>query len=273
MLYTAADTIHQTIGILYELMEKEAAQSCCNYIHNTNSSNEAPNKCTAPVCHRITADDRSKIVDWCYRIIDLCQLDRDTVAMTMNIVDRFMSNPRRLHSSAEISQPFSHHEILHDRNKYQLLALSALYISVKVNELVTLSSGKLAAMSLGMYSKGDIEAMERTILECISWRVCYPTAFQVGSVILELMMTKVQEDDVSAMDVRSWESIHEEVARQTEVAVRNYHLSVQPPSTAALLAIINAIEINRNVNDCTRELLMKVLADILQQVKRLACDV
>ena len=254
------------------MMEQEVAHSCCNYLYNDDSSNEAPDTCIAPICHRITEDDRSKIVDWCYSIIDLCQLKKESVAMTMNIVDRFMSNPRRL-PSIGISQHFSHHDILHDRIKYQFLAVSALYISVKVNEQVTLSSGKLAAMSRGVYSKENIEAMERTILECLSWRVCAPTAFQVGSVILELMIAKVQVADVSAMDVRSWESIRQELSYQTVLAVRDYQLSLQPPSTVAFMAIINAIEIDRKVNGCMRELLMRVLIDILQQVNSLAHDV
>ncbi len=254
------------------MMEQEVAHSCCNYLYNDDSSNEAPDTCIAPICHRITEDDRSKIVDWCYRIIDLCQLKKESVAMTMNIVDRFMSNPRRL-PSIGISQHFSHHDILHDRIKYQLLALSALYISIKVNEQVTLSSGKLAAMSRGVYSKENIEDMECTILECLSWRVCAPTAFQVGSVILELMIAKVQVADVSAMDVRRWESIREELSYQTELAIRDYQLSLQPPSTVAFMAIINAFETDRKVNDCMRELLMRVLIDILQHVKSLAHDV
>ena len=252
------------------MMEQEVAHSCCNYLYNDDSSNEAPDTCTAPICYRITVDDRSKIVDWCYCIIDLCQLDRESVAMTMNIVDRFMSNPCGL---PRISQHFSRNEILHDRIKYQLLAVSALYISVKVNEQVTLSSGKLAAMSRGVYSKENIETMERTILECLSWRVCAPTASQAGSVILELMIAKMHGDDVSAMDVRSWESIRQELAYQTELAVRDYQLSLQPPSTVAFMAIINAIEIDRKMNDYMRELLMRVLIDILQQVKSLAHDV
>lgn len=254
------------------MMEQEVAHSCCNYQCNDTSSNEAPDICTAPICHRITSDDRRKIVDWCYSVIDLCQLHRESVAMTMSIVDRFMSNPRRLHSIG-ISQHFSHHEILHDRIKYQLLAVSALYISVKVNEQVTMSSEKLAAISRGIYSKENIEAMECTILECLSWRVCAPTAFQVGSVILELMIAKVHPPDASAMDIRHWESIREELAHQTELAVRDYQLSLQPPSTVAFMAITNAIEIDRKVNDCMRERLMRVLIDILQKVKSLAHDV
>jgi hypothetical protein len=87
------------------------------------------------------------------------------------------------------------------------------------------------------------------------------------------MIAKVKVADVSAMDVRSWESIRQELSYQTELAVRDYQLSLQPPSTVAFMAIINAIEIDRKVNGCMRELLMRVLIDILQQVNSLAHDV
>jgi hypothetical protein len=58
------------------------------------------------------------------------------------------------------------------------------------------------------------------------------------------MIAKVQVADVSAMDVKSWESIREELSHQTELAVQDYQHSLQPPSTVAFTAIINAIEID-----------------------------
>ncbi|KAL3822653.1 hypothetical protein ACHAXA_001806 [Cyclostephanos tholiformis] len=253
------------------MMAQEVSHSCCNYLYNDDSSNNDLDEYKYLICLKITADDRSKIVDWCYCIIEMCQLDRESVTIAMNIVDRFMSNPCRRPSNG-IFTHFSHKEILYDRIKYQLLAVSALYIAIKVNEQVTFSSEKLAVMSRGIYSKENIEAMERTILECLSWRVCAPTALQVGSVILELMIIKVQEVDVSIMDVRRWESIRDKLALQTEIAVRDYQLAVQQPSTVAFMALLNAIKIDRNVNDCEQELLLNCLLDTLLQVKRLSSD-
>ena len=271
----ATCTPQHSVDSLYTMIMQEVAYSCCDYLYNEDNSNEVrdefPNGCDAPICQKITKDDRSKIVDWCYDVIDLCQLDRESVAIAMNIVDRFMSNPCPLPSS-EISPHFSHREILYDRNRYQLLVVSALYIAIKVNERVIFSSEKLAAASRGLYSKESIEAMERTILACLHWKVSVPTAFQVGYVTFELMKAKAQEAHV-VMDVRRWEFIQEELRYQTEIAVRDYQLAVQRPSTVAILAIMNAIEIDQTNNDVESYLLFKALVEILEHVKSLTYDV
>jgi hypothetical protein len=150
--------------------------------------------------------------------------------------------------------------------------VSALYIAIKINERVIFSSEKLAAASRGLYSKESIEAMERTILACLQWKVSVPTAFQVGYATFELMKAKVQESHV-VMDVRWWESIREELRYQTEIAVRNYQLAVQRPSTVAIMALMNAIEIDRKANEVESYLLFKALVDILEHIKSLTYDV
>jgi hypothetical protein len=42
---------------------------------------------------------------------------------------------------------------------YQLLVVSALYIAIKINERVIFSAENLAAVSQGIYSAENIEAM------------------------------------------------------------------------------------------------------------------
>jgi hypothetical protein len=253
------------------MIMQEAAYSCSDYLYNEGDSNEVcnedPEERTVPIWQKITADDRSKIVDWCHNLIDLCQLDRESVAIAMNLVDRFMSNPCRLPRS-ENSPHVSHREILYDRSKYQLLVVSALYIAIKVSERVIFSSEKLAAATRGLYLKESIEAMERTILACLQWKVSVPTAFQVGYVTLELIKAKVQESSV-VMDVRRWESIREELRYQTEIAVRDYQLAVQRPSTVAISALMNAVQMDKNNKNVKSDLLFKALVDILEHVKSL----
>jgi hypothetical protein len=264
--------MHQTIETLYSMMEQEVAYSCSDYLCDDDNINEitddeGPGECTVPIRRKITADDRMQIVDWCYDVIDLCQLDRESVAIAMNIVDRFMSTPCRLPSSG-ISQHFSRQEILYDRNMYQLLIVSALYIAIKVNERVVFSSEKLSAASRGMYSKESIEVMERTILACLQWKVSVPTAFQVGYVTLELVKAKVQESNISIIDIRSWEFIQEELRYQTEIAVRDYQLAVQRPSTVAIIALMNTI-----MNNVESHVIFKALEDIFGHIKSLSSKV
>ena len=58
---------------------------------------------------------------WCCEIADFCKYKRETVAIAMNCLDRFMSTPVG-------------HQILLDRNAYQLASMTALYSAVKIHE-------------------------------------------------------------------------------------------------------------------------------------------
>jgi hypothetical protein len=245
------------------MMEQErTTYSCLDYL-NANSANagEVGHAQDTPDCHgrlpcrsradRITPDDRTKIVDWCYEIVDQCRFDRETVAAAMNIVDRFMSRGRTSSSQGP--------ELLYDRHQYQLLAMTSLYISIKLHERTVFSSDDFSAASRGVYSTRDIEAMELRILHGLEWRICVPTPLRVGCQIVEILESICQ--DVSR---GTWEFLHDELAYQTENAVREYYFSKQCSSTVAIVAIMNGIE---QVNDADHKPLMDSLVHVLKKFK------
>jgi hypothetical protein len=78
---------------------------------------------------------------------------------------------------------------------FQLLAVSVLYVyvTIKINEQVLFSAEKFEAALHVVYTAKEIEAMERTILECLAWKVSTPTALEVGYTVLKLMTPQVQD--------------------------------------------------------------------------------
>ena len=58
-------------------------QETCNYTTADYLNHHSTSTATVV----ITEHDRMKTVDWCYDIIDHCKLDRETVAIAMDIVD------------------------------------------------------------------------------------------------------------------------------------------------------------------------------------------
>ena len=60
----------------------------------------------------------------------------------MNLADRFMCTP-----SAEQT------ELVYRRGQYQLLVITALYVSVKINEPITFLSADFAAVTHNTYTK------------------------------------------------------------------------------------------------------------------------
>jgi hypothetical protein len=178
----------------------------------------------------ITADDRTKLVDWCYSVVDHCQHSRETVASAMGMVDQFLSMPSNSVDAARVSD-----EALRDQYKLQLLTIAALYSSIKVHERVALSSDLFAEICSRTYTAEEIEDMERILLSGLSWRCHSPTAHQIGLSILSLLLPYVDIPEVT------WGFLIEEMKYLTELAVRDYYFSLERTSTIALAAIFNVI--------------------------------
>ncbi len=197
----------------------------------------------------ITADDRLKLVDWCYDIVDHYQLSRETVASAMEMVDRFLSMPSNSADAARVSD-----EALSDQSKFQLLIVTALYTSIKLNEKTVISSDLFSEMCRRIYSAAEIEEMERTLLCGLSWRCRAPTAHQVGMSVLSLLLPYVDIPEVT------WGFLMDEMKYLTELAVRDYYFSTQRRSTIALAAIFNVIR------DCVAVEGQKLLGSYLRVI-------
>ena len=208
---------------LSAMMEKElTVYSCTGYLNMTHSS---PNNSNSKTMTMITSNDRMALVDWCYGVVDHCQYSRETVASAMDMVDRFLSIPSNSTADKALRSP----------NLLQLLVVTALYVAIKLNERVIMSSSLFAEITRYVYTVEEIEDMERTLLSGLSWRFCAPTASQVGHSILSLILPYVDVSDAS------WGYLMDEMIYQIEYAVRDYYFCTQRASTIALAAICNAV--------------------------------
>ena len=94
-----------------ELVASSFANSCKEYLDPTDPS-------------MVTAADRMALVDWCYNIVDNCQYPRETVAMTMGMVDTFLSMPSSTADAARASDEALHNQ--HNSNSLPSLLYTAL---------------------------------------------------------------------------------------------------------------------------------------------------
>ena len=142
-------------------------------------------------CHdgdsSVTHSDRTKIVFWMYSVIDHCQFDPETVAVAMGLVDRFLSRGK----DNKITK-----QAVKNWWKYQLTAVSALYIAIKINESVAFDSDAFSAMSPDNYTAEEIKEMEMIILKGVEWRVWGPTSLQMANYILSLVFSRLHEDEL-----------------------------------------------------------------------------
>lgn len=163
---------------------------------------------------------RLKICEWCYRIVDFFNLDRETVFYTMSYLERFML---RQHM---------------DRRTYKLAATTALLLAIKVHHPKKVSLNKsVKDLSRGSFDQKDIMKMELIMLPSLSWRLYPPTP---ANYIFKLMQLNpfcssgIQEFDT--------ESIQTLAIFFVELSVHDYFFSTQRQSTVALAAILNAME-------------------------------
>lgn len=185
------------------------------------------------------ADDRKSLVNWCYHFVDHLQLSRETVASAMEMVDRFLSTAGKSagnSADADVVRAVSY-EAPRDQRKLQLLTITGMYVSIKINELVAFSSELLAEMCSRDYSTEEIEDMERVLLSGLSWRCHAPTALQVGLSILSIILPSVDIPE------ETWGILMDEMKYLIELTVLDYYFSTQRTSSVALAAIYNAIAV------------------------------
>ncbi|KAL7505581.1 hypothetical protein ACHAXN_003002 [Cyclotella atomus] len=174
---------------------------------------------------KINEMTRQTLVEWCMFICDLYHYYRETAVIAVGLFDRFLSRPSLLRTMA-----------LQERREFQLVAVTSLYIAIKLNERVLAGSDIFSSMSEGGYSIQEIEAAEKSVLCGLSWHLYKPTALQMCMQILAIMDAK------TVLDKKSMQWLVDEVHHQTELAVHSYNLSLQRPSTVGVSILFLAIQ-------------------------------
>ena len=127
---------------------------------------------------------RLLMVNWSNSVADFCKYSRDTVAISIHNMDRYFAK-----------QPLG----LHDKRKFQLIAMACLYMAIKVNEPEAIDPSTVSRLSKGVYSDVEIEIAEREIITALQWRVNPPTAVAFAEQYLKLL---------PAYPTEIWEIIH-----------------------------------------------------------------
>lgn len=171
----------------------------------------------------ITPVARAKIVRWLYDIVDYFELERTTVAMAMSYMDRFMSTTAGKSSRSITS--------------YQLSCLACVFLATKTIETAHLDVDLLVKASRGCYNRQEILDAEKEILDALNWRVCDVTPSCLSSHLLGLLIKVVP------MDSRTTESLVDFTRFQVELSVAEYTCALRRPSTIALAAVLNSMEL------------------------------
>lgn len=191
---------------------------------------------------------RYKMVQWCYQITDQAEFKRETVSMAINCLDRYLS----------IQSPHVR-DIIHNRTKFQLCAMTCLFTAIKLNETKMIDANLMAELSRGYYTKRDFTQLEIEITTRLNWFLNGPTSLSYLEhylVLLPLYRTELRANHATITEISRY---------QIELSVGEYSLVTVPPSMVAVAALMNSIRSlisahDRYTGDFTRAL--KVIQDI-----------
>lgn len=169
---------------------------------------------------------RETMVEWSFQVADFAHLRRDTVAIAMNYLDRYLS--RKILNAKNI---------MCCRKLFQLSAMSALFLAIKLNEKKSITAKMFAELSRGSYSASDIHLVEEEILKTLDWRVNGPTAQQFLCHIMLLCSEPLKL-------IKCSESFVNLCNYQLDLSVGDYWFTSLKPSALALATVLNSIDNN-----------------------------
>jgi lipoyl(octanoyl) transferase len=124
---------------------------------------------------------RQQMFDWACMVVDSFGMDREIVAVSFALLDRYVAN-ETASSTQEIA-----------RDDFQLYSMTCLYLAIKILEPYPRKIGveALVDMSRGFYTEEDISVTEREILSSLSWHVNPPTALAFTRLLWTLFPNQV----------------------------------------------------------------------------------
>lgn len=147
------------------VQEASSSQRCFNYFSKKQHA------------HGIIDDScRKAMVTWLQQVQTKLSLGPDTVLIAMSIFDRYISSGKG--NSAQV---------LRDKSKFQLAAITSFYTAIKIHEPIVLGLDVLPMLCHDAYCEAEFVSMELDILTAIEWRVSYHTAMDVARTLLELI--------------------------------------------------------------------------------------
>lgn len=179
---------------------------------------------------------RQQMFDWACMVVDTFQMDRQAVAMSFNLLDRFIAKELLTPGSPPVT-----------RDDYQLFSMVCLFIVVKIVESFPqkLNIQALVAMSRNFYPREVIEATELEICNALNWRLHSPSAIGYVRLYLELFPSDVKESMSRDVIVTA--------TTLTEIAVSDSIFVAYKPSLVGLAATIHAARLDGISNDTILE--------------------
>mmetsp|Transcript_7453 Transcript_7453/g.8521 ORF Transcript_7453/g.8521 Transcript_7453/m.8521 type:complete len:462 (-) Transcript_7453:237-1622(-) len=213
-----------------EQCRRTAATTCASSVSSTGAgtggagsgsgSGRSVGSSSTSTSSQINKHWREKICEWAYQVVDHFDLNREVVGTAMSHLDRYLG----IYNGTV------------DKNLFQLLAMTCLYLSIKLNEYKHLlipgsksSMDTILQLSRGFFTLEEMEKMEYDILQRLRWHVHPPTAQIFMKHFLFFLSGEEKElDDLAQFMI--------------ELSVMDYFFVSYKPSEIALAALLNSMD-------------------------------
>mmetsp|Transcript_16702 Transcript_16702/g.38451 ORF Transcript_16702/g.38451 Transcript_16702/m.38451 type:complete len:323 (-) Transcript_16702:281-1249(-) len=178
---------------------------------------------------------RDKICEWCYQVVDHFDYSREVVSVAMHYLDRFLARK------------------VVNKRVFQLAAMAALVLAVKLNEPAKLSMSAMIELSRGYFTVAQMEAMELSLMRELQWLLHPPCSFNFIKNIVYLLPQQ-HSGPHARQDIL-------ELSRfLSELSIIDYFFVAQRPSHVAVAAIANAMQSIGTVSFQTQRDFLELLA-------------
>lgn len=184
---------------------------------------------------------RRQMTEWSLRAVDAFGFSRRTVLVSMSLVDRYLSSLHLSSAESECDKSESPRPSLASstpliaKDDFQLLTMTALYVSIKALEpFLKLSADAVADMSGGAFLTEDVLEQELALMEELGWRMNGPTCADFAERFVDVLKFRCDGEEDSTMRQRCQYTC--------ELAVVDGELVGCHPSSVGLAAVILSLE-------------------------------
>jgi hypothetical protein len=208
------DEIEDRLAILRE-SETSSHYKCCDYVAYASRRGRRINPNVKLW--------REWYIQWMYNVADHFRFGRDVVAYAAAYIDRFASKD---------------HSVLYSKDDLTVLAMTSLYIAVKVYSTLdsasALCASNLVLLTDGKFVEEDILRMEERMLATFQWKLYPPTAICFLREYMHLLPHEVSETKHRVLlDLAKY---------MVEICVISYDYITYPSSVKAYAALVLALD-------------------------------
>lgn len=203
------EAIEDRLALLTE-KEKSDDYMCCQYLSSIDRQAKGEVKIW-----------RQWYIKWMFNVADHFRLGRDVVSYAVAYIDKFASEDR---------------SILSSRDDFTVLAMTSLYMAVKLYSTLENSSAvcasNLVLLTEGKFVEADILRMEQRVLDVLQWKLYPPTSVCFLREYVNLL----------PFDITVSSNLAELSNFIIEVSVTKYSYVKYPPSVKAYASLSIALE-------------------------------